>query len=201
MEEKPPLLCKNLPRCNFKRERTANFDNDRKSLFNHQKHCKKIPKLATIIYRWRDNEEQDTGLIVALLLHRLLLDYGIDCYLDTKTLQTGDNLKETVKDWFIKTNKVLLLLTPRCFDRIVDSDDFFRFEIMEAFKMDCKILPIVFYTKTLPQIPKINNPDLEKALQYIIKDQLVQFFDAEHPESTIQKLVNELQLKKVTINK
>ena len=84
---------------------------------------------------------------------------------------------------------MILLITPDCFNRTTNENDFFKFEIMEAVNFNCKIIPIMFYSSIPPQIPK-DDEEFMKICTKLLEDSLLIYFDCEHSDSCNK--INEL---------
>jgi hypothetical protein len=216
MEENSKFICPNFERCKFKRILTGNKKNDSQSLRSHKKICDKkynvekkddepielsdeiIPDRtfkAVIIYRWRNEDSWDLGLVAASLIYESMARQGIQIFQDIEGLQIGDDLRGTISKELETTKKVIMIITPGCFDRTMEPDDFFRWEITEAVRLRCTILPIVFYCHTMPSIPVFQDDDrnFPQLLERICTHRLCMFFDPEHKQSELAKIAECIQ--------
>ena len=146
---------------------------------------KKIPK-NIIIYRWKDENEFETGLVAARLLYITLEKSS---YVDhINIIYPGSELQEEVKQKIVETKLVILLLTPNCFERCVEEDDFFAWEILTAFKEKAKIIPVMFYDSIPPSIPNNISHSLSSVLNFILKKHAIEFVKMESFSDSILKI-------------
>jgi hypothetical protein len=133
----------------------------------------------------------ETGLLAAQLLYTLLTEKGYRIHMDTKELIPGDDFTTVIHEWLKTTKKVLLLMTPGCFDRCVEPNDFFQFEIFSALELKCDIIPVNFYSKSSPPIPPKAPKQVKEAIQEV-KQHLRIFFSAERVEDSLEKIIEAL---------
>ena len=191
--------------CSYIRNKTDDRKGDQNKCWQHEnRYCPyrstKIKTLeiteqksmATIIYRWRDNENRDLGLIAAKLLQLCFKERNLSCFLDTTNLLPGTDLKNKLKEEMINNKNVLLLVTPDCFERCTNQEDFFWWEIETAINNNCNIVPLVFYDSDiigmLPEKLKENEHRFS-VLQNILQNKLEIYFDVEHLNSVVEKIL------------
>lgn len=84
---------------------------------------------------------RESGSALAQLVYRYLRRRGYRVFMDVRDLRSGTfdvQLKQTIQE----ATDFVILVTPNCFDRCGDPNDWLRIEIETAFESGCNVVPL-----------------------------------------------------------
>lgn len=184
---------------NLKKGKLQNNNEDEIETFNISdeeiivESVKPITKSVVIIYRWRDELNRDLGLLAAKLCEYAFNERHVKCFLDTASLTPGIDLKKKLQEEMELAKNVILLITPDCFNRCEDDNDFLWWEIEIATILNCNIIPVIAYDPE-PGLPNtlIEYETRYKVINDLLNNKLRVYLDVEHLASCIEKIIKVL---------
>jgi hypothetical protein len=149
---------------------------------------------------------RETGTELALLVKNNLQQKGFQVFMDIETLKSG-KFDEELYLKIEEAEDFIVILTPGCLDRCINSDDWFRLEIRYAIKYSKNIIPIMARGFQMParhelpedisELPRYNGITPDNTLFEKSMDKLAAQFLKSHKKSHVRQFIK----KNVTLLK